>query len=93
MNRGVLKLTNEEALEIVRNFDIEKYTHTPLYNKLTSINLEKKDIEILLSEDELEYMLDDIGFVDKNTNPKLFSAIEKINELIHSFSRPGTQEL
>lgn len=89
MNRGVLKLTNAEAFEIVRNFDKNKYAGTPLYNKLNSIDFKNNEIEILLSEDELEYILDDLGFVDQNINKQLFSAISKINELIQSFSKPG----
>lgn len=89
MNRGVLKLINTEAEELLKNFNTTNYTTnfqgTPLANKLGSINLNKPEIEILLSEDEAESILDQIGMVDPSSNPNLSSAINKVMELIRSF--------
>jgi hypothetical protein len=85
MNRGVLKLINTEAEELLKNFNTTNFQGTPLANKLGSINLNKPEIEILLSEDEAESIVDQIGMVDPSSNPNLSSAINKVMELIGSF--------
>jgi hypothetical protein len=72
----------------MRNFDVNKYSNTPLFSKLTSVTKmgDITEVEILLSSDELEIILDDIGFVDININPLLNSVITKISQKLNSFN-------
>ncbi len=85
MNRGIVKLTNAEATELLKNINIDNYAETPLYNKLKSIDLNNSVIEILLSGDEIEKILDEIGMPDQQTNPMLFDAINNMNQLLLTF--------
>lgn len=90
MNRGILKITNEEAAELLKNLNLTNYLETPLGNKLGSIDLNNTEIEILLSNDEIEKMLDEIGMPDPIINPTLHSAVNKMNQLI---LKPGLHDL
>ena len=85
MNRGVLKLTNTEAQELLKSLNLNNYAGTPLANKLQSIDLNNQEIEIFLSEDEIENILDEIGMVDPSSNQLLSSAMNKITKLLGSF--------
>jgi hypothetical protein len=86
MQRGTLTLNSSEAKELVSNVDLTRYTDKPLYSKLTSISDgSQEEYNILLSEDELEMIMDEIGFVDESSNPILSSAMKKISELLVSF--------
>jgi hypothetical protein len=88
MNRGILTITKQEYDELMKNFDVKKYSNSPLFSKLTSVTQlgEITEVEILLSSDELEIILDDIGFVDVNVNPLLNSVINKISQKLNSFN-------
>lgn len=90
MNRGILKITNEEASELLKNLNLANYLETPLGNKLGSMDLNNTEIEILLSNDEIEKMLDEIGMPDPVINPTLYSAVNKMNQLI---LKPGLHDL
>lgn len=81
-------LTKEETKALLSNFDLNRYQGSPLFNKLSSLasNQDKNDeIGILLSEEEVEIILDEIGFVDETENPQLASALKKLMELMSSF--------
>jgi hypothetical protein len=43
MNRGILKITNNEASELLKNLNLANYLGTPLGNKLGSIDLNNKE--------------------------------------------------
>jgi hypothetical protein len=88
MNRGILTITKPEYDELMKNFHVNNYSNTPLFSKLTSVSQlgEITEVEILLSSDELEIILDDIGFVDININPLLNSVITKISQKLNSFN-------
>lgn len=88
MQRGMLYLTKEETKALLSNFDLNRYQGSSLFNKLSSLasNQDKNDeIGILLSEEEVEIILDEIGFVDETENPQLASALKKLMELMSSF--------
>ncbi|MDX9738954.1 MAG: hypothetical protein RBT33_01135 [Candidatus Dojkabacteria bacterium] len=88
MQRGILELTKEEVSELLKNLDLSKYEGTPLHGKLSSLNdssINPQECKILLSEDELETLMDEIGFVDQSTNTLLFSTMQKITNLMNSF--------
>jgi hypothetical protein len=87
MQRGVLQLTNEETRELLNNLPLQNYKGTPLFNKLSCLledSNSTKQYQVLLSEDEMEIIADEIGFVPQESNPLLFSAIQKVNQLIAS---------
>jgi hypothetical protein len=87
MQRGVLKLTNEETRELLSNLNLENYKGKPLFNKLSCLLEDPnstKEFQVLLSEDEMEIIADEIGFVPQESNPLLYSAIQKVNQLITS---------
>ena len=88
MNRGIVKLTKAEFDELMRNFDINKYATTPLYSKFNSVYSlgDVVVVEVLLSSEELETILDDIGFVDVNTNPVLNSVFLKLSDRLRDFN-------
>lgn len=90
MQRGLLLLTNQEAKELLVNIKMESFSNTPLANKLGSIDLTLPTVEILVSEDEIEHIMDEIGPVDSQTNPTLSSAMNKIMELMNSFRSQNT---
>lgn len=87
MNRGIIKLTKVEFDELMRNFDIKKYASTPLYSKFSSVYKlgDVIEVEILLSSDELEIILDEIGFVNVNTNPVLNSVFLKLSNTLRDW--------
>ena len=88
MQRGILELNKEEVSELLRNLDLSKYQRTPLHSKLTSLadsSINPQECKILLSEDELEIIMDEIGFVEESTNALLFSTMQKITNLMNSF--------
>ncbi|PKN02716.1 hypothetical protein CVU76_01630 [Candidatus Dojkabacteria bacterium HGW-Dojkabacteria-1] len=88
MHRGMLYLTNEETRALLGNVDLNKYQGTPLFNKLSCL-IENpdhmEDCKVLLSEEEVETILDEIGFVDETENPQLAYAVKKVMELMSSF--------
>ncbi len=85
MNRGVLQLEQIESEELLKNMDLDRHQGTPLFSKLTALSNETSDYKILLSEDELETIMDEIGPVDESINPQLSHAMQKIMELMTSF--------
>ena len=90
MHRGILYLTNEEARALLDKFDINKHQDTPLFNKLSYLSVNPNPMEgckVLLSEEEIETILDEIGLVDKTENPHLSYAVEKIMKLMYSFRK------
>ena len=84
----MLYLTNEETRALLNSFDLNKYQGTPLFNKLSCLSVNPdhmEDCRVLLSEDEIEIIMDEIGLVDETENPQLSYAIKKIMELMYSF--------
>lgn len=82
MNRGILKLTKEELDQLLTVLNIQSFLGTQLYEKLNSAkNSTNTQIDILLSEDEIEKILDDIG-PPIYENISINSAIQKIREMI-----------
>lgn len=87
MQRAVLQLTNEETVELLNHIPLQNYQGKPLFTKLSCLLEDannSKECKILLSEDEMEIIADEIGFVPQESNPLLFSAIQKVNQLIAS---------
>jgi len=85
MQRGVLNISNEELTQLVKNIDIERFKGSQLYEKLSSaISRDSLEIKILLSEDELERIMDEVG-PPISDNQILNSAMRKIGELMVSF--------
>jgi len=88
MHRGMLYLTNEETRALLNNIDLNKHQGSSFFNKLSSLfeNLDHmENCKVLLSEDEVEIILDEVGFVDEKVNPQLAYAIKKVMELMSSF--------
>lgn len=84
MQRGVLTINKEDLLHFSSVLRIENFLNTPLHQKLSSAKESKNsEIEILLSEEELETLLDEVGspiYADTRIN----NVIQKINELLLS---------
>ncbi len=82
MQRGVLSLSEIELTQLLKIFDIEVFNGTPLYEKLKSASQSNnQEIKILLSEDEIEKIMDEVGpptYQSEIAN----QAIEKINQLL-----------
>ena len=85
MQRGVLNLSKEEYAHLFHMLDIEEFVGTQLYEKLNSaLQSTQEEIKILLSEDEIEKILDQIGLTTSD-NPVHNSVMEKINTFMTSF--------
>lgn len=85
MQRGILMLNKEELDQLLTVLNISVFSGTQLFEKLNSASGSvEPEVRILLSEDELESMIDEMGlpFAD---NQVLNSALEKINTLMGSF--------
>ena len=82
MQRGVLILTKEEVTELLKVLNIDLFINTQLHEKLKSASQsDEQEIKILISEDEIERILDEVGppvYGNQFTN----SAIQKINNLL-----------
>lgn len=82
MQRGVLTVTKEELTELLNILNIEAFNGTQLYEKFRSAAVSnEQEIKILLSEDEIEKILDEVGPAVYE-NPLCNLAIQKINNLL-----------
>lgn len=85
MQRGILLISREELIVLYDNLDIEIYSGSALYEKLNSaLQGSDEEIRILLSEDEIEKILDEVG-PPIHDNDILNSSITKIFQLLSSF--------
>jgi len=85
MQRGMLILNKEELDQLFTVLDISVFRGTQLFEKLNSASgSNNTQVRILLSEDELESIIDEIG-MPFSDNQILNSALEKINTLMMSF--------
>ena len=85
MQRGILALSKEELDQLLTVLDISVFSGTQLFEKLNSASgSTESEVRILLSEDELESMMDEMG-MPFSDNQVLNSALEKINALMGSF--------
>lgn len=85
MQRGMLIISKEELNQLLTVLDIYVFTGTQLFEKLNSASgSTDTEVRILLSEDELESIIDEIG-MPFSENQILNSALEKINALMSSF--------
>ena len=82
MNRGVIIFTKDELLELCKNYDFTNQEYNQLGIKLraglTNIQ-DPNNISIFVSQDELEFISDEIGFISPDNNPTLSSVMNKIN--------------
>lgn len=84
MQRGVLTINKEDFIHFSSVIRIENFLSTPLHQKISSAKESKNsDIEILLSEEELEILLDEVG-PPIYTDTRINNVIQKINELLLS---------
>ncbi|NLZ24768.1 hypothetical protein GX888_03435 [Candidatus Dojkabacteria bacterium] len=82
MKRGILVLNKMEIESLVLKINIEKFRGSPLYEKLNSASRSiENNINISISEEELESILDEIGPPVSNDSI-LSSAYEKIISLL-----------
>ena len=81
----MLVLNKEELEQLLTVLDISVFSGTQLFEKLNSASGSiESETRILLSEDELESMMDEMG-MPFSDNQILNSALEKINALMASF--------
>ena len=88
MRRGILTLTREELLELLKYYDINQKPDSQLSIKLKSANDNIKDInQIFVSSEELEDILDEIGPVNDD-RPLLKETMSKYLKLLHNLIPP-----
>ena len=81
----MLVLNKEELEQLLTVLDISVFSGTQLFEKLNSASGSiESETRILLSKDELESMMDEMG-MPFSDNQILNSALEKINALMASF--------
>lgn len=82
MNRGVLVLSRDELLELLKVYDISVNPEIPLSVKLSASLKSISDVNnISVSAEELEILLDEIGIVGDD-RPLLKNVVNKINAMI-----------
>lgn len=87
MQRGTITLTQEELNQLLSILDTASLGNTQLEVKLNSAKEKKdSDINILLSEDEIERILDQAG-PPTYQNQIINSAIQKMHQLLLSLRR------
>lgn len=87
MQRGVLTLNRNEFNSLLNILDINIFTGTQLFEKFNSASQStEEELQILLSEDEIEKIMDEIGIPNPD-DTLLTSALEKINNLMMSFRK------
>ncbi len=85
MQRGVLTLNREEFNQLFSKLDINRFINTPIYEKLNIASEDISDnIQIFLSEDEVEMILDEVG-LPFSDDPVLNNALQKIRALMTKF--------
>ena len=86
MQRGILILNKEELNQLFTVLDISVFTGTQLFEKLNSASGSiEPEVRILLSQDELETILDEVG-PPITENQILNNSLKKISDLLISFS-------
>ena len=87
MQRGTITLTKEELNSLLSVLNIESLQGTQLEVKLNSTKDSNEDtVNILLSEDEIEKILDQVG-PPVYENQTINNAIQKIQELFLSLRK------
>lgn len=82
MNRGVLVLSRDELLELLKVHDISVNPEIPLSVKLNASLKSISEVNnISVSAEELEILLDEIGIVGDD-RPLLKNVVNKINAMI-----------
>ncbi|MGI5897603.1 MAG: hypothetical protein ACOX6Q_00350 [Candidatus Dojkabacteria bacterium] len=86
MKRGILILSKEELLELIKYYDINKDPNNLLSQKLliATQNIQENN-RISVSSEELETILDEIGYVGDD-RPVLKQAMNKISTTLTSFN-------
>lgn len=83
MNRGVITFTREELLALCKVYDFTNQEYNQLGVKLRAGLSGIQDANnIFVSQDELEFILDEVGFVSPTDDPILNSVMTKITEAI-----------
>jgi len=85
MQRGVLTLNRDEFNSLLTILDINIFSGTQLFEKLNSASQStQEDIQILLSEDEIEKIIDEVG-PPIYDNLEINNTLQKISKLMSSF--------
>ena len=85
MQRGVLTLNRDEFNSLLTILDINIFSGTQLFEKLNSASQStQEDIQILLSEDEIEKIIDEVG-PPIYDNLEINNTLQKISQLMSSF--------
>ena len=77
MQRGILVLSKEELEEIVKYINLDKFN-------LARQNIQDEN-KVFVNEEELENILDEIGYMKSEGNAILRSLLDKISKLLYSF--------
>ena len=77
MQRGILVLSKEELEEIVKYINLDKFN-------LARQNIQDEN-KVFVNEEELENILDEIGYMKSEGNGILRSLLDKISKLLYSF--------
>lgn len=87
MKRGVIVLNKDEINEIYKRVELEAYTKSPLSPKLrAAIEAPDTNIPIEVSEEELEFVLDEIVIPDPAIDTDATRTLRsKIQELLQQF--------
>jgi len=86
MQRGVIQITKKEVQEIYRTFDLTQHEGLALKSKLIAAgNSTAELINIELSEDEVEAILDNIIIPSKTDNENTISLRKKLQNKMAEF--------
>lgn len=90
MQRGILELTKEELNTLSLNFNLENCQNSLICNKIKdSLSQIQDNNRIFVSEEELETILDEVGFVGDTEDVALKNTMTKISTLLYQFRQQG----
>lgn len=89
MQRGIISLSKGELNSLLGVFDVEKYSHLHISNKLKAgMSSIEELIPFEVSEDELEILSDEFSVPTPDDSDELKSVRMKISSLMMKFRDP-----
>ena len=90
MQRGVINVTKNEIIELVKHMNLQNYADVPLGAKFEAIlNSQNDEVRLEISEDEAEILLDPIAIPTQSDSELIRSLRLKLQTMLQSFRNNG----
>ena len=86
MKRGILELSKDQFNVLFKTVDQQRIANTPLQEKLNAAaDADNDKIRILLSEDEFDFLYDEIAIPSDNEDPLMKNVRIAFRRLLEQF--------